>query len=170
MWPVLPFGWIVGYFCTVGVLSFLVIWFVKGRPRLANIRANWLKILDFLSLTVSATVVMTLLIGKFLWSPLMSLPYLEEAIYPDINGTWRGTLRSNWINPKTGKEIDAIGATIRIRQDFFRVRIELRTDTGYSHSRTIAEWPEVDERTKAYKLWYVYENETRLPEPGPRHS
>lgn len=56
---------------------------------------------------------------------------------PDIRGTWRGRLASNWINPETGQRIDPDPEVyLVVRQTFWSVTANLITKESKSCSTT----------------------------------
>ncbi len=56
---------------------------------------------------------------------------------PDIRGTWRGRLASNWVNPETGNRIDPDREVyLVIRQTFWSVSGNLMTKESKSCSTT----------------------------------
>jgi len=164
MWRVLPFEWIVTYFTVCSVVTFGIVWTVKGKPRItgAKLATFW----EMLATTSTVTVVITVLAGKLLWEPLMSIDVIRKHVFPNLNGTWRGTVTSNWIMPGTQNAIGAIPVTVRLWQDFFQVKMKLQTASGYSRSRTVAVWPDADNDHEEFRLWYIYENETMIPDSG----
>jgi hypothetical protein len=111
-----------------------------------------------------ASLVMTLL-GSILvaifnatWRRLWRrFPALQHKVFPDLNGTWQGTLVSTWINPETGQTIPPIPATITIRQDLLSLAVSLRTGESTSHS-TRALLEKFSE-TSRFRIWYSYNND-----------
>ena len=53
---------------------------------------------------------------------------------PDLQGTWRGELRSDWVNPATGQGVPPIPICIVIRQTFSSIGITLMTQESSSYS------------------------------------
>lgn len=83
-------------------------------------------------------------------------PMLNRAFFPDLNGTWSGTLQTTWKDPQTGITPGPIAATVTIRQGLFDINIKLTTGESTSHStRVIAE---SDPNADRYRLWYSYDN------------
>jgi len=55
---------------------------------------------------------------------------------PDLRGTWRGELKSDWIDPKTGQSIAPVPVILVIRQSFSDINITLMTKESTSYSTT----------------------------------
>lgn len=142
----------------------------------------WSKI----SLTGTTTVVLVLVLGsgwglwRFLWR---WWPKLNIWVYPDLNGVWQGTLKSNWpvierltkaakgevpaYDPFGTGEAEAtdlleVSMTIRIRADWFRIRVAL-DDTGYSDSSDLTVMPLRGADGTPHALTYIYKNRTADP-------
>jgi hypothetical protein len=65
---------------------------------------------------------------KIFYPWLVSTPYLE--------GTWKGKINSNWIDPETDRVIDAIDAYFIIRQKFSNIHARLITKESSSELLT----------------------------------
>jgi hypothetical protein len=76
--------------------------------------------------------------------------------FPNLNGTWKGELQSNWIDPTTGKGIAPIPAILSIKQTFTRISCVMRTGESKSHSFAAGFWLDEDEQIR--RLVYSYEN------------
>jgi hypothetical protein len=175
MWRVFPIEWLVSYFVFATGLVFAAIWLVQGKPhfwkqhsKLQGARA----FLSMLSSTASIVILMTVVSGKFLWSPITHLPWFAEEIYPNINGVWEGIVESNWIDPATGRRIRPVPVKVTIHQDFFSVDVRLMSGNAYTESKTVAAWPERDEKRTSPRLWYTFEAWTKNPQPddAPVHQ
>ena len=166
MWRVLPFQWLVYYFLFGLVLVFLAIWKVQGQPNYLKKGGKGLfKLFTTLWTTVTAFTIITILAGKFLWSPLASTRWFSEAVFADVSGDWRGVLQTAAAGQAPGTRApDAV--EVHIDQDFFVLEITFTSTTRRTDSRTIAVWPERDPATRKQRLWYVYEARTPGPEPG----
>jgi hypothetical protein len=106
------------------------------------------------------TIVITVVVAgaasatwRYLWQ---RFPALARKTFPDLNGTWNGTLLSTWIDPATGKRVAPISANLLIRQGLFSMSIRLRTDESTSHStRYVLEaYPDAGR----FRVWYSYDN------------
>ena len=88
---------------------------------------TWLRPLS----TVSGALVLVL--GAFDWW-LWQLPILHGWFVkrPNLNGTWSGVIRSNWVDPSTGKTTDPIESYMVIRQTFSSLSLRLLTQESFS--------------------------------------
>jgi hypothetical protein len=78
---------------------------------------------------------------------------------PDLNGTWKGELRSMWIDPTTGAAPPPIPTFIVIRQTY--TAISVRTFTVESSSVSVAAGL-VAEPDSSLVLTYIFRNEPTL--------
>ncbi|WDA38953.1 hypothetical protein [Sphingobium sp. YC-XJ3] len=83
-------------------------------------------------------------------------PVMNKWFFPDLNGTWEGTLKSTWINPETGQSPGPIAAVITIKQSLFDICV--RQKTGESNSYSNREIAEAEPKADRYRLWYSYSN------------
>jgi len=118
----------------------------------------------------TVTGILLLLLGAFdMW--LWRLPFLQGWFVkrPIIRGTWQAILRSNWVDPSTGKGIEPIDGFMVIRQTYSS--LSLRLSTGESSSELIgAEVIALPDGTM--RMAGVYRNEPRqlLREKSPIHN
>lgn len=116
------------------------------------------------------------LVGKVLWRRIWRLfPSLNQKIFPDLNGEWRGSIRSNW--PEIARLIGADcrgeiedgllvkSVSVAIVQDFFRLKLTLDTHDRYSRSVTLFATPIRDDVLGKYVIAYTYKNITNDPKP-----
>lgn len=83
----------------------------------------------------SAASLLVLAFDHFLWR----LPRIGRKLSkrPDMRGTWRGRLASNWVNPETGQRIDSDPEVyLVVRQTFWSVTANLITKESKSCSTT----------------------------------
>lgn len=132
----------------------------------------------------STAVAVGLLGNKWVFCKLWRQKHVEHLIFPFIAGDWVGTISSNWPvvnamvtafdNPSVSKppgalHVDQIGATekdirVRFEADFFKISMRLDTDDGYSSSYSIFVKPVRTAELGRPRLYYMYRNETPLPE------
>lgn len=104
------------------------------------------------------------LISKLTWR---WLPFWKDK-FPPLEGTWVGTTDSNW--PKIAQRADLPAGysapklvEIVIRCRFSAVTLKMESLDGYSSSKTKAARPVYDPEHGDLKLFYVYDNETKVP-------
>jgi predicted pore-forming effector associated with SMODS systems len=80
--------------------------------------------------------------------------------FPNLNGTWQGTIQSTWKNPETGETPGPIPAILTIKQSFIRMSCVIRTAEMTSRSYLADFWLDSNEQIR--KLGYSY-NSAPLP-------
>jgi hypothetical protein len=91
---------------------------------------------------------------KWLWRLKVFQGWLIP--FPDLEGTWRGTLASTWVDPETGMAIDPIPVVVAIRQSFSGLSCSMYTKE--STSTSIASSFHMDEESGVGWIAYVYTN------------
>lgn len=94
-----------------------------------DVEVGWLR---FYSVAVAAALLSLWVWEHLLWH--VSWMQRLKLAPPDVRGTWRGALASQWINPQTGKQIAPKTAFLVVRQTFSRTTVTLITDESVSHS------------------------------------
>lgn len=74
--------------------------------------------------------------------------------FPDLNGTWQGTIQTTWKNPETGMIPSAIPVILTIKQSFIRISCVMRTAEMTSRSFLADFWLDGDEQIQM--LGYSY--------------
>jgi hypothetical protein len=110
--------------------------------------------------SITATVLIAALFDKFLWK---FLPDWFLGI-PKIQGTWKGDLKSHWINPDTKQDVhkSVDPYFLSIRQTFSSLYIE--GFSGESGSTSIKASLRKDDG--GWKIVYAYDNEPELSLQG----
>jgi hypothetical protein len=133
--------------------GFVLVWVVLLYTTGTGLTINWeaiKKLPDAVTIYVALAFVFT----KWLWRLKVFGGWLVP--FPDLQGTWRGELRSNWKNPATGQHIPPIPVVIVIRQTFSSVSCTVFTVESASYS-TVAQIT-LDEESGALHLNYSYTN------------
>jgi hypothetical protein len=91
---------------------------------------------------------------KWLWK----LPWLQGWLipFPNITGSWNGTIVSSWVNPETGLRPDPIPCTVVIRQTFDEISVAIHTPESSSYSTAAA--VSCDENSHRKTVSYLYTN------------
>lgn len=136
--------------------SFCVAWAFDAAYQLLTGQApNNIK---FVSLFVFITGTVFAVIAEIAWRPLWRrFPLLQSKTFPDLNGTWKGTLTSTWVDPATGSPKPPIPTDIVIRQGLFSTFVSLKTGELGSHSTRSFLEPFRD--TGRFRIWYSYNND-----------
>jgi hypothetical protein len=125
---------------------------VYGVPK----GTDWL-LFKFLSTVVVADYAVWLFFANWAWQWRIWRGWLVP--FPALNGTWKGVIRSNWVNPKTGQAIGPIAALLVIKQNFKRITCRLMT--AESSSESFAESFELEPDSGGKVLVYSYRNEPK---------
>ena len=74
--------------------------------------------------------------------------------YPNLNGTWQGSIQTTWRNPETGQLPGAIPVILSIKQSFTRISCVMRTAEMTSRSYLADFWLDGDDQIRM--LGYSY--------------
>ena len=85
----------------VCIVVMLLIWSVVLRVTGTPLSINW-EAIKKLPDVVTIFVIISFAFTKWLWRISWFRPWLVR--FPDLQGTWKGELKSNWKNPKTEEE------------------------------------------------------------------
>jgi SMODS-associating 2TM, beta-strand rich effector domain len=126
---------------------------------------NYLKIVPTV-VTVDAAVVF--LFAKFAWKWRVFKSWLVP--FPNLNGTYQGTIRTTWIDPITNERPAPIPVTLTIHQTFFSISCVMRTEEMTSRS-FIADFI-LDDDNQVKKLSYSYTSTPKqvVIERSPQHD
>ncbi len=74
--------------------------------------------------------------------------------FPDLNGTWQGTIQTSWVDPETNRSPDPIPVLLTIKQSFLSLSCVMRTAEMTSHS--FAEDFKIDQEKQIKQMVYSY--------------
>ncbi|MHB1734185.1 MAG: hypothetical protein ACYCU8_12205, partial [Ferrimicrobium acidiphilum] len=95
------------------VVVWAVLLFVEGVP----LKTTYLKPY---SVVVTVVVIGFILFDRWMWR----LPGVSRLVRrPVLQGTWKGTLQSNWKDPDTQEGIEPVAAFFAIRQTFSTISL-----------------------------------------------
>jgi hypothetical protein len=134
---------------TMGI-SLLWLWVRGEQPTLGSVAAT-------LGTVVTVLYGALLLFGLYMWSWRICRGWLVKR--PDLRGSWRATLHSDWINPKTNQKIPPIEAYVVIRQTL--TTLSMRTFTERARSVLVAHAIE-PEPDGLFSLSAVYRNSPKI--------
>ncbi|MCY1030677.1 hypothetical protein OV207_04345 [Corallococcus sp. BB11-1] len=111
------------------------------------------KIATLSSMVVTCTL--ALLSSNFFWRPLWRIVVrFNGSVYPDLNGTWEGTIMPN---PSHGAKVSEIPIRARIRQSTTDILIDFYGETV--KSVTLSATPRIYQGQ--HFLYYIYRAEPR---------
>jgi hypothetical protein len=152
MWHLLPWRQQV---YVITVLAIVLAWaFDAAVEWLQGERAPLLKFISFFAIVITIGAAgLASATWRWVWR---RFPIVERKTFPDLTGTWEGTLVSTWIDPSTGKLLPPIPADLWIRQGLFSMSVKLRTEesTSYSTRYVLEAYPEAGR----FRVWYSYAN------------
>lgn len=147
----------------VASLSIVLAWGIEAAAGLVTSKPP--SELKFISLVASIISVVGAGIAGATWRWIWRrFPLIGRKTFPDLSGTWRGTLVSTWKDPSTGQGVAPIPITIWIRQGLFSTSIKLRTGESTSYSTRCL--LEADREAGRFRFWYSYDN---TPQAEYRH-
>lgn len=111
---------------TASVIVWAALLFLQG----VDLRLSYLRPY---SLVVGIVLILSYAFDKWLWR---LLPFPRLLGRPVLAGTWKGELRSNWIDQQTGEAADPILVFLLIRQTYAAISIRLFTANSFSKSET----------------------------------
>jgi hypothetical protein len=104
-------------------------------------------------ITVQAASI--LLFNSYLWKLRIFKKWL--VAFPDLSGTWLGTLKSDYVNPNTKNRVNPIPCMLVIKHRYKNIRIRLQTAESISYS--FSEEIEFDNEKHQKRISYSYTNE-----------
>lgn len=149
---------------------------------LALMRGAALSSLDTVAMIPTATLLGAATLWAFFglsfyWAPwrwlLRRIPSLQSSLYPDLNGTWKGKVSSNWtriVAAREGNETDDVALhdvdiELKIFHSLFHLKVEAISAGKYGASRSFACTIFKDENSSRWNLLYLYHQENPNPHP-----
>lgn len=106
--------------------------------------------LKHVTTTISINLILWLIFIKWGWKFRIFHRWLVP--FPDLNGTWIGTIKSNFDK----KRNDTIQTELNIFQTFFNIQIKIKTEESSSYS--IGASFDIDKERGLQQLFYSYLN------------
>lgn len=147
----------IASFIGLTILIWLVVLWVQGEPVLS------LEFLQPFGFVVGAVVGIVGVFSRWAWAWSIFRGWYVKR--PDVRGTWKVTLKSNWVDPETGKGVEPITAYFAVRQTL--TSLSLRLMTPESRSKLIAHSIELED-DGIYRIAGTYRNEPRVELQGDR--
>lgn len=153
MWQLLPWK---KQAAIVTVLAIILAWGIDAAVEW--FRGERAPLLKFASLIATLITLGIAGVASVTWRHLWRrFPVIERRTFPDLTGTWEGTLHSTWIDPATNQPKPPISTTIWIRQGLFSTSVRLRTGESFSYSTRCM--LEADHDAGRFRIWYSYDNQ-----------
>jgi hypothetical protein len=140
----------------VQLIAFVIIWVVVLFFSETSLKIGW-EAIKKLPDVVTIYVLLVLAFTKWAWR----LPIFKGWLvpFPDLQGTWKGILKSTWIDPNTSQKITDKNVTLVIKQTFSNISCVMYTDESDSFSNT-AQINE-DDDSGIFRLSYNYTNRSK---------
>lgn len=145
----------ISSFVGLTIVAWLLALWAQGQPVLS---------LDFLKpfgIVVGVIVGISTVFVRWAWAWRIFRGWYVNR--PDLRGTWKVTLASDWIDPKTEKGIPPIQGFMVIRQTLTSLSVRLMTSESRSHSIAYSLTKKDDE---LFRLAVVYRNEPDIELQG----
>ncbi len=138
------------------LVGFLGVWVMLLLIYDVELTINWAAVKK-LPEVVTLYVVLSYISTKWLWR----LPIFRGWLvpFPDLEGTWRGEIKSTWKDPQSGKLPPPIPAILVIKHTFSSISCSLHTQESDSYS-TAAQITR-DDDSGVIRLSYNYANRPR---------
>lgn len=133
--------------------TFLAVWvailFFSG----IEFRINW-EALKKLPEAIGIYSILLLAFTTWAWR----LRFLKGWLvpYPELEGTWEGTLESTWVDPRTGQRKPSIPILLVIKQSFSAISCVMHSKESMSYSN--AAQISTDDESGIVRLSYNYTN------------
>jgi hypothetical protein len=138
--------------CLIFVLSAL--WALILLAQGIVVPLSFFKPLNYI---VLAALMIIFAFDKWMWK-WRPIRFIFSIHTPVLNGTWKGTLLSSWINPATGSGIPPINAFLSVTQTYSFINVKLLTRESSSDLLNGT----IDENKGVFRLLGTYLNEPRM--------
>lgn len=143
---------ILGPFCLSFSAFYAYYFYTQAIPPSA------IDIFGMISKSVTVVALLGVLFVNYIWKWKLLRGWLVP--FPDLNGTWQGTIQSTWVNPETSQGIGPIPAILTIKQSFIKMSCVMRTPEMVSYSYLADFWLDGNEQIR--KLGYSYNSVPRI--------
>lgn len=116
------------------IITFLIIWAAVLLISQTYSTLDLWSAVKQIPQAISVYAIIGIIFTKWLWRWNLLQGWLIKV--PDLQGTWRGELKSDWIDPSTGKGIAPIPILLVVRQTFSSIKCTLMTKESTSYSTT----------------------------------
>lgn len=114
------------------VLCFLIIWAAVVLASTSYSAVDVWAAIKKIPAAISIYALVGIVFVKWAWRWPILRRWLIKV--PDLQGTWRGRLKSDWVNPDTGQGVAPIPIVIVIRQTFASISVVMMTPESSSYS------------------------------------
>jgi len=153
------FIWLLLGVSVVFYLSYLLLFPLKEKTLL-----NYLKPI---TTVVTLDTIVVFIFTKWIWK--FKLLYSWLVPFPNLNGTWKGIIKTNWIDERTGKKPAPIPVILTIKQSFTNISCVMRTAEMNSYSFIIGFV--IEKENQILRLVYSYDSipKQTVKDRSPQH-
>jgi hypothetical protein len=146
----------------ISILSFFILISVQKLSPITLAEA-----LKLVPQIVSINLTVIALFSGYIWKWKIFKGWLVP--FPNLNGTWIGTIQTTWIDPITNVRPAPIPTMLTIKQSFFKISCVMRTAEMTSRS-CIADFI-LDKENQIKRLCYTYDSNpiSTVRERSPQH-
>lgn len=132
------------------VFSLLAFW-VAAKVKNIDL-TDYVQFFSLAGNVVTADVCAIFLFRTWLWK----IPWLRGWLvpFPNLSGTWTGQLKSDWVDPESGKESTPKEVMLTIKQSYTHISCVMHSAEMKSHS--FAEGLQIQEAQQTRRLVYTY--------------
>lgn len=147
----------ISAFVGLTIVAWLLALWAQGQPVLS------IAFMRPFGIVVGLVCGIAAIFNKWAWSWQIFRGWFVDR--PDLRGTWKAILHSDWIDPATQQRVDPIAGYVVIRQTLAGLSVRLMTSESRSHSISHGITKEGDE---IFRLAVVYRNEPEIELQGKR--
>lgn len=143
------------------------LWLLVALSAMAWVVFAWIsgldlsKVADFFSVVPKVVTVDSIIATVFIkwgWRFKFFRDWLVP--FPDLTGTWVGSIRSHWIDPQTNEPLEPIPVMLTIKQSFFHISCVMQT--AEMRSDSYSEGFRIDSDRQLRQLAYTYTSRPSL--------
>ncbi len=116
----------------VQVLTLLTIWVILLLISKTYINIDIWSAVEKIPQVISIYIIIVIIFKKWVWKWNILQGWLVKI--PNLEGTWKGELKSDWIDPSTNKNIPPVPIILVIKQTFSDIKCTLMTQESTSYS------------------------------------
>ncbi len=140
----------------VQLITFVILWILVLLLSGTDLKIDWSAIKK-LPDVVTAYIILAFLFTKWAWKWRIFRDWLVP--FPNLQGTWKGTLHSTWVDPNTGQRIPPREIVLVIKQTFSTLSCVTFTNESDTYSTTAQ--INQDDESGVFRLSYNYTNRPR---------
>ena len=127
------------------------VWWVIAQIKGINLSDLWV-LLKQIPDVVFINGILFAVFAKWSWKCRVFQGWLVP--FPNLNGTWQGTIETTWVDPKISKTPDPIPVLLTIKQSFLSLSCVMRTAemTSYSYAEDFR----IDNEKQIKQVVYSY--------------